>query len=206
MKSYYSVNSVLLSPIVSGGVRPKLPGQTPPCFLPFVGRLGSRPRLVGRIGSGVRVSVSFRQKYSSGSVLRCPTAAENVVMTKGVVSGGGFDLRLRRITSSPSQTIRPRLVRRTATDAAVSARLDACRRSRLYFSHFATYGLQYCRPVCSVCSDTRLESRFLPHHLHSTPLLRGFRSEYRHAVWQGKTRMAWLPDMVKKFPRYLYSF
>ena len=88
------LNSVLLSPIVSGGVRPKLLGQTPldhnpPCFLPFVGRLGSGPRLVGRIGSGVRVSVSFQQKYPLGSVLRCPTAAENGVMTKGVVSGGG---------------------------------------------------------------------------------------------------------------------
>ena len=123
-----------------------------------------------------------------------------------VVSGGGFEIRLRRITSSPSQTIRPCLVRRTAKDAAVSARLDACRRSRLYFSHFATYGLQYCRPVCSVCSDIRSESRFLPYHLHSTPLLRGFRSEYRHPVWHGKTRMAWLPDMVEKFRRYLYSF
>jgi len=88
------LNSVLLSPIVSGGVRPKLPGQTPlghnpPCFVPFVGRLGSGPRLVGRIGSGVRVSVSFQQKYPPGSDLRCPTAAENGVMTKGVVSGGG---------------------------------------------------------------------------------------------------------------------
>ena len=39
-------------------------------------------------GSGVRVSVSFQQKYPPGSVLRCPTAAENGVMTKGVVSGG----------------------------------------------------------------------------------------------------------------------
>ena len=61
------LNSVLLSPIVSDGVRPKLPGQTPlghnsPCFLPLEGRLGSERRLVGRIGSGVRVSVSFRQK------------------------------------------------------------------------------------------------------------------------------------------------
>ena len=42
-------------------------GQTPlghnsPCYLPFVGRLESGPRLVGRIGSGVRVSVSFQQK------------------------------------------------------------------------------------------------------------------------------------------------
>ena len=166
----------------------KTPRTNTPCFLPFVGRLGSGPRLVGRIGSGVRVSVSFRQKYLPGSVLRCPTAAENVVMTNGVVSGGGFDLRLRRI--SPSQTIRPRLVGRTATDAAVSARLNACRRSRLYFSHFATYGLRYCRPVCSVCSDIHSESRFLPTHLHSTPLLRGFRSEYRHPVWHRK--LEWL--------------
>jgi len=60
------LNSVLLSPIVSGGVRPKLPGQTPLghnplVFLPLEDRLGSGPRLVGRIGSGVRVSVSFRQ-------------------------------------------------------------------------------------------------------------------------------------------------
>jgi len=43
---------------------------------------------MGRIGSGVRVSVSFQQNYPPGSVPRCPTAAENVVMTKGVVSGG----------------------------------------------------------------------------------------------------------------------
>jgi len=46
----------------------------------------------------------------------CPKAAEN----------GGYDhrgltsLRLRRITSSPSQTLRRRIVR--TTDAAVSAR------------------------------------------------------------------------------------
>ena len=39
---------------------------------------------MGRIGSGVE----FRQKYLPGSVPRCPAAAENGVMTKGVVSGG----------------------------------------------------------------------------------------------------------------------
>jgi len=44
---------------------------------------------VGLIGSGVRVSVSFQQKYPPGSVLRCPTAAENGGYDKGVVSGGG---------------------------------------------------------------------------------------------------------------------
>jgi len=41
--------------------------------------------------------------------------------------------------------------------------------------------------------------------LHSTPPLVGFPSEWRHPVWCGKTRMAWLPE-VKKFRRYLYSF
>jgi len=86
---------------------------------------------VGRIGSGVWVSVSFRQKYPLGSVLRCPTAAENGVMTKVVVSGR-FDLRLRHIMSSPSQTLRQPFVRRTTTDAAVSARLDAVRRGFIF--------------------------------------------------------------------------
>ena len=75
------LNSVLLSRIVSGGVRPKPPEQTPLGFLPFVGRFRSVPRLVGRIGLGVRVNVSFQQKYPPGSVLRCPTTAEN----------GGYD-------------------------------------------------------------------------------------------------------------------
>jgi len=88
---------------------------------------------VGRIGTVVRVSVSFRQKYPLGSVLRCPTAAEKGVMTKGLCARG-VDFRLRRITSSASQTIRSRLVR-TATDAAVSARLDAFQRSsQLYYA------------------------------------------------------------------------
>ena len=66
---------------------------------------------MARIGSGVRVSVSFQQKYPPGSVLRCTMAAQNGVMTKGVVSGGLTSFRLRRITSSPSQTLRRCLVR-----------------------------------------------------------------------------------------------
>jgi len=81
---------------------------------------------VGRIGSVVRVSVSFQQKYPPGSVLRCPTAAENGVMTKGVVSGGGST----GITSSPSQTLRRRLVR--TTDAAVCSTLAAVRRGFIF--------------------------------------------------------------------------
>ena len=65
--------------------------------------------VVGRIGSGVRVSVSFQQEYPPGSVLLCATAAEN----GGYDQGGFTSLRLRRITSSPSQTLRRPLVRTT---------------------------------------------------------------------------------------------
>jgi len=70
---------LLLSPAVSD----QTPRTNPPCLLPFVGQLGTGRRLVGRIGSGVRVNVSFQQKYPPGSVLRCLTAAEN----------GGYDQR-----------------------------------------------------------------------------------------------------------------
>ena len=79
------------------------------CLLPFVGRLGSGPGLVGWIGSRVRVSVSFQPKYPPGSVLRCPTAAEN----------GGYDREVDLPSSpaynasSPSQTLRRPLVRTT---------------------------------------------------------------------------------------------
>jgi len=40
---------------------------------------------------------------------------------------------------------------------------------------------------------------FCPPHLHLTPPLGGgwFPSEYCHAVWYGKIRMAWLPDGEK---------
>jgi len=37
-------------------------------------------------------------------------------------------------------------------------------------------------------------------------LVRGFPSEYRHPLWDGKTRMVSLYPMVKKFRRYVYSF
>ena len=151
---------------------------------------------MGRTGSGVRVSVSFQQKYPPGSVLRCPTAAENGVMTKGVVSGG-FDLRLRRITSSPSQTIRHRLVR-TTNDGRYRECSARRRPSRLYFSHFATRTVYNTVDLYAVYAAIFVQNRvFCLPHLHSTPRSGGFPSEYHHPVWHGKTRMAWLPDGEK---------
>ena len=84
--------------------------------------------VVGRIGLGVRNSVSFQQKYPPGSVLRCPTAAEN----------GGYDQRLQRITSSPSQTLRRPLVRTTDDGRRGECSTVAAVRRGFVFSHFAT--------------------------------------------------------------------
>jgi len=84
---------------------------------------------VGRIGSEVRVSVSFQQNYLPGSVLRCHMAAEN----------GGYDQGVdlpsspAYYTSSPSQTLRRRLVR--ITDAAVPLSVAA-----LFFTLRDSYG------------------------------------------------------------------
>jgi len=68
------LNSVLLSPIVSGGVRPKLPGQTSLGHNPLVfcrSWVGWGQDPASWVGLGkVRVSVSFQQKYPPGSVLR----------------------------------------------------------------------------------------------------------------------------------------
>ena len=47
------------------------------------------------------------------------------------------------------------------------------------------------RLIASYIADDR--DLCLP-HLHSTPPLGGFPSEYCHDVWYGKTRMVWPPD------------
>jgi len=115
---------------------------------------------------------------------------------RGYDQGGcvrGVDLRLRRITSSLSQTLRRRLVR--TTDDGRRGVLDACRRSsRLYFSHFATRTVDN---TVELYADIRQNRVFCLSHLHSTPPLGGFPSEYRHPVWYGKTRMPCLPDGEK---------
>ena len=87
------LNSVLLSPIVSGGVQPppdKHPWGVCPggvCCRSWVGWGHDPNRGSDRVRS--TGSVSFQQKYPQSSVLRCPTAPKNVVMTKGLCPSGG---------------------------------------------------------------------------------------------------------------------
>ena len=136
------LNSVLQSPIVSGGVRPTPPpgqtppGHNPPCLLPFVGQFGSGSCLVGRIGSGVRVSVSSLQKNTrrvlSYNVLR---QQKTRVTTKGIMSGGltsspGFNVEPVTNTSSSSCANNGR----RTTDAAVCSTLAVVRRGFVFHS------------------------------------------------------------------------
>ena len=170
----------------------KLPlGHNLHCLLPFVGQLGSGPRLMGWIGSGVRVSVSFQQKIPAWF---CPTMSYGS-RKRGLWPGGRVDL-----PSSPSYNVEPVTNTSSSSCANNGQRtlrwvLDACRRSlRLYFSHFATRTVDNSVDLYAAKPDIRPESRFCLPHLHSTPPLGGFRLEYRHRVWYWKTRMVWLPD------------
>ena len=81
---------------------------------------------------------------------------------RGYEQGGcvweGVDHRLRR-----HKHFVVVLCEQRTTDAAVSARLDACRRSsRLYFSHFATRTVDNTVDLYAAKPDIRPESRFLP--------------------------------------------
>ena len=70
------------------------------------------------------------------------------------------------------------LCKQRTTDAALSARVNACRGSlRLYFSHFATRTIDNTADLYAAKPDIRPESRFCLPHLHSTPQLGGFPSE-----------------------------
>jgi len=98
------------------------------------------------------------------------------------------------------------LCEQRTTDAAVSARRLPTFVAALFFRLRDSYSWQHWRPVYAVKPDIRPESRFCLPHLHSTPPLGGFPSEYRHPVWYRKTRFWWGYRTVKNLWRYVYSF
>jgi len=52
--------------------------------------------------------------------------------------------------------------------------------------------------VCEIERDIGRKSSFFIPLAFDVPVRgEGFRSEYRHPVWYGKTRMVWLPDGKK---------
>ena len=94
------LNYVLLSPIVSGGVRTSLPGQTPlVCCRSWVGWDQNPASWVGWGQEYGLVSVFYKntRRVLSYDVLQ---QQKTGVMTKGVVSGGS-------LTSSPAYNVEP---------------------------------------------------------------------------------------------------
>jgi len=123
----------------------------------------------------------------------------------GCVRGGLTSLHLRRITSSPSQTIRRRLVR--TTDDGRRGVLDArCRLSRLYFSHFATRTVDNTVDLYAAKPDIRPESRFLPTPPAFDAIARGVPVGISPSRLARKTRMAWLHDGEKILKICLFVF
>jgi len=194
------LNSVLLSLIVTGGVRPKLPGQTPLDYTP--------PPLFSSVCESVGVRTPSRGSDRVRSTRQCQFSTKIPAGFFPTMSYGSrkrsYDQGVRvrgvdlRITSSPSQTLCRRLVR-TTNDGRRRECSARRRPSRLYFSHFSTRTVYNTVNLYAVYAAIFVQNRvFCLPHLHSTPPLGEFPSKYCHPVWHGKTRMAWLP-MVKQF-------
>ena len=91
-----------------------------------------------------------------------------------------------RLPSKTNSAAHQRLV--SSTRWSVAAKYMALRAHSTPWSQLLAQNRDFCLP-----------------HLHLTPPLRGFPSEYCYPVRYGKTRMTWLPD-GEKFWRYVYSF
>ena len=164
---------------------------------------------ITRIGSVVRVNVSFQQKCPPGSVLRCPTAVENGVMTKLCTGAEGLtSLRLRRITSSPSQTLRRRLVRTTndGRRRECSARRLPPSVAALFFTLRRT--VDNTVDLYAAKPDIRSESRFLPNPpAFDAPRYGEGGSRRNIAIPFGTEKLEWLGyPMAKKFENIFIRF
>jgi len=122
----------------------------------------------------------------------------------GCVRGGELT-SVSRKTSSPSQTLRRRLVR-TTNDGRRRECSARRRPSRLYFSHFATRTVYNTIDLYAVYAAIFVQNRvFCLPHLHLTPQLGGSRRNI--AISFGMEKLEWLGHpMVKKIRRHLYSF
>ena len=167
---------LLLSPIVSGGVWPKLPGQTPPCFLPFVGRLGSGLRTPPRRSDRVR-STGWCQFSTIIPAGFCPMMSYGS-RKRGYNQGGCVR---RGWPSSPACNVEP--VTNTSSSSCANngdGRRRKCSArhhpSRLYFLHLATRTVYNSVDLYAAKPDIRPESLFCLPHLHSTPPLGEFPS------------------------------
>jgi len=60
--------------------------------------------------------------------------------------------------------------------------------------------------VSQIERDIGRKSSIFHTPFYSTPPLGGFPSEYRHPVWDGKTRMVWLPEGEKNSKISLFVF
>jgi len=100
----------------------------------------------------------FYKKYPPGSVLRCPTTAENGSYDQGSCVQGG-------LTSSPVYDVEP-VTNTSSSSCANNGRrgvLDARRRpSRLCFSQFAIRMANHTVDLYAAKPDIGPESRFLP--------------------------------------------
>jgi len=116
---------------------------------------------VGQIGSGIRVSVSFLQKYQLGSVLRMATMSygsrkQGLGLT--VLCPGG-------LTSSPAYNVEPVTNTSSSSCANNGRQTPRCTRrrlSRLCFSQFATRTVDNTVDLYAAKPDIRPESHFLP--------------------------------------------